>query len=314
MNIVFVTDIDAGGIFAHYSNAINKYTPHLSNVIAGYDGYGYQSDLVMKKTGGARKINTKPYKRKLALSLLSQADIIVCNEGKKKIVVDSGKVKDIEWIDYVTTTRIFDFYGEVNTGPVSFGSPTISNQPVFSDKVDFFIPSALDTDTSDFKTSHSLVKTVRVSHSTHDRKNKNTESFLRVATYLFTDYDMDYDIIENCGYQECIARKKMSQIGVDHIHEDYQYYGISSLENSALGLVNFVNMGRDDLQKLKDFFEINFINWEIVSIEGDLYSRIKYYINNPEKLYLEQCKTEAWFSFCWDNKKIAQEFVRVLNE
>jgi hypothetical protein len=230
----------------------------------------------------------------------------VCNEGITEI-------QNLRWPDYINTTRVFYFWGDIDsTGEYSFGQPTITNQPRFSDEVDFFIPTALDTDTSNFDNPLSPVKTVRVSHSTRDRKNKNTESFLKVSVCLLTDYDIVYDIIENCGYQECIERKKMSQIGVDHIHTDYRYYGISSLENSALGLVNFVNMGEYDIQKLKDFFEINFINWEIVATEGDLYSRIKYYINNPDRLYLEQCKTEAWFSGCWDNKKIAQEFVKVL--
>lgn len=309
MKIVFITDIDAGGIFAHYSSVINKYTDNQSNVIVGYDGYGYQSDLIIKKTGDARKMATKkPYKKGIACRLLGEADVIVCNEGKEKI-------QNLTWVDDITdTTRVFDFYGNVNVQIATFGMPTITNQPRFSDEVDFFIPTALDTDTSNFNNSLSLTKTVRISHSTHDRKNKNTESFIKVVTYLETDYDIIPDIIENCGYRECIARKKMSQIGVDHIHGDYQYYGISSLENSALGLVNFVNMGEDDLQKLKDFFEISFINWEIVTTEGDLYSRLRYYINNPESLYLEQCKTEAWFNGCWDNKKIAQEFVRILHE
>jgi hypothetical protein len=305
VKIVFITDIDAGGVFAHYSNVINKYTDSTSNVIVGCDSYGYQSDLVIKKTGDARKIRPKkPYKKSIARKILQEADVIVCNEGKEKI-------QNLYWPYYVNTTGVFYFYGNIGTEIESYGKPTITNQPKFSDKVDYFIPTALDTDTSDFKVNIVPVETVRISHSTHDRKNKNTESFLKVVTYLTTDYDIEFDIIENCGYQKCIERKKNSQIGIDHIHEDYQYYGISSLENSALGLVNFVRMDEIDLWILREFFGINHINWEIVNTEGDMYSRIRYYIENTDKLFLEQCKTEAWFNACWDNKKIAKEFIKI---
>lgn len=311
MNIVFIGQCDNSGVLSMYADVINQHTKHKANAIVGFDQYGHHSDIVIRGIKWGRNSDIKPKERiRLAIDILSKADVLVINNGSKNI---SG---DLRWEDFCNSKKVVCFFGDVQNKNICVGNCNITNQPqiFFKHKNMEFIPTAISNiekikEGTDIKnTSHVLI-----THSTIDRDNKNTESFLRVMSYLMKNYDINYEIIEKSSYWETILKKSLSQIGVDHIHESNRYYGISSLENSVLGLINITHLETSDVKLIMDFFKMDDFLWKTIQSEGELYSCIVSYVSDKVKLLKDREASQKWFLEKWDNKKIAKKLIDVLN-
>ena len=309
MNIVFLGQYDNGGVLSMYADVINKYTQHKANAIVGNDQYGHHSDIIIRGVKWGRDRERKPSQRiKTAFDILGGADVIVARDGDIKIS------NDLDWTDFVTGP-IVNFYGDVQN-TVHITRKCFTNQPQIHEQHSSieFIPTAISNIEKIIEgTSLQDGKEIIVSHSTLDRYNKNTESFLLVMSYLMKNYNnINYDIIENCSYWETIMKKSLSNIGVDHIHEKNRYYGISSLENSALGLINITHLSDGDIKLIMGFFDMKCFLWETVSNEGELYRCVEKYIEDRDLLLEKRKETQQWFLSYWDNKRIAKKLIDFL--
>ena len=318
MNITFVTNQDFGGLFANYSAAIEQYTVHHSRCLVGFDCYGYTSDLVMKRVKNARQEDISSRKKQKEITTtLDSTDILIYDIGYNW----DETFHNLKWDWNNRIKNKFGFVWDVNQSLTTNQDPVITNQPSIyfglkscSNARVEFIPSIIDTVNDLFKNKIKDTQNIILSHSTRNRQNKNTESVIKLASYLANDCDVDIDIIENCGYKDCIARKKKSHIGIDHIHQDYRYYGLSSLENSILGLINFVALQDKDIELIKKFFGMDFVPWHIVKNEGEAYVEIKKLCNDIPKLQSERLITMSWFNQFWDNSIVASKLIKIMED
>lgn len=326
MNIALVANEDPGAVLSTYSQSINLYTNHCSVCLIDKDSHGYSDkssdDIVFKKIKFAKKNEPEgPISRvRLLEATLDSADLIVVRHnttmvGGTRIIRYMKKHSSRKIAIFVDDVRclsdmnMFDIYrrdflflttqGSIYREFKRWGYLNVAFIPIM---IPEFVGDNFVTPTNQ----------VILSHSTKDRKNKNTESFIKVGSYLVNEYDnIDFSIIENCSYIESIDRKRASNIGVDHIHPEFYYYGISSVENSALGLINFVYLDIRDREILQDFLEVDKIPWCFVENEGQLHADISAYIQTPQMLFYDRMMVKGWYMRFWNNKKVIQKIVKI---
>lgn len=303
MKIVFVGQEDAGGQMNAYSNAINNYTKYSSNCIVANNKFLYDNDIVVyknKRLGKMRKENIENTLRKT-----------------KIIIVEGGK-ETLDWLrdefGYVvnSTQRIFYFYSDISKVDknYTFYYPSLTTQPIFKEcSKSIFIPSIINNSNKRYCNEIKNDNKVILSHSTKNRSNKNTNAFLRIMSYLTMDCDIKYKLIENMTFNKSIEEKKKTNIGIDHIHEGFCYYGISSLENSAIGLVNIVSLNDSYINLIKDFLGCDSIPWKTPHDEGELFRIIYNYIHDTDLLYNDRLITYNWFHTYWNDNIVINKIL-----
>jgi len=317
MNVAFISDKDGGGTLGHYSSLINKFTSHHSDCIVNYNPYQFKVDYESRDSDNG-KIGT------ICRYILTNADILVFNNGYES--VDFAQ-RAFEW-KFDVTQKNFFFYGDINyfeeKRKYNLKVPVLTTQYIIKNFFDtyvyeadktIYIPIAIDTGSANYNNKIKYANKIGIVHAPASRQNKNTEGFLSVNSYVEMFFDSaTFDIIENVSWKKSLSDKKKYQIGVDHINPNYGYYGISSLENSAIGLFNCVNLPIDEAIYLCSMVECDIMPWAFTSDEGALYEVVGAYIKSPESLFQDRVRTKKWFDESWDGKKIINKVMQAMEE
>lgn len=339
MNILWIGMIDTGGMCSMYSHAINKYTDHTCRVAVTQDTRGFDSDIVLDRKMWSQPDNIEPKdKLEMIRDLADKCDVMIFNaalmpgvaSSKHQTASDTFDVKweDLCWNDYIDKKKCFAFF----LGGVSLREnykyyvdlhkekkwPIITCQPDIYAEVKklydniHYVPILVNNDLPRYKVDIKKTKEIIATHSPTHRMIKNTAEFLRVCRRLsYENKDFRVHLIENCGFNDSINIKRNAQIGFDQMQVE-DYYCLTSVENSALGLVNIVSLSDDAIKFTKERIDCDKLEWEIVKNEDELYKTIKKYAQDRDLLLDKRLKTYEWHHKYWSDEKLINKLTGIL--
>lgn len=338
MKILWTGMIDAAGICKIYSNAINKYTEHESRVVAIKETRGFDSDIVLERQMWSKPDNLSIQdKMDEIVTIAKDCDVMIfsaaiapgVSSSKHQVASDTFDVKwhDIDWNDYIDKKKCFVFF----PGSTSLRANYDYYINLYKEKKWTMITDQLDVYFDIKKMGHNIKyisvmvnnylysnmkinksKDIIAIHSPTNRTIKNTAEFMRVCRRLSHEYgDFHVNLIENCGFDDSIKIKKGAHLGFDQMQAE-DYFCLSSVENSALGLVNFISLSDKAIAFTKEEIGCDKLAWEIVRNEDELYKRMKIYAQDRDVLLDKRLKTYEWHHKYWNDEKLISKLTGIL--
>jgi len=143
-------------------------------------------------------------------------------------------------------------------------------------------------------------KKTRIVHFPTDPRIKNTNDFISMIDLIGKKYDYDFNVISQISNRSALAYKRASHINLDHLQG---YYGVSSLESAAQGLINIVHL--QDKQK-KIFLDVAGTDAtpfaEVKNIQ-EATQKIVYLLQHPEEINELSFVARSWMETYWHPKK-----------
>ena len=340
MKILWLGMIDAAGICKIYSNAINQQTEHESRVASVYETRGFDSDLVFERQLWSKpdKLTTEEKSEQLKI-LADDCDIMIFSAGvmpgvasfKHQVVSDTfGSVwGDVNWHNYIDKKKCFVFFpGSVslrNNYNYYIDLHKNKNFNMITDQMDIYfdikemghdinyVPLMVNNDKyKNIKIKKSEKTTVV--HSPTNRNVKNTAEFMRVCRRLEYEYpDFKMQLIESCGFRQCIDIKRNAHIGFDQMQTE-DYFCLASVENSALGLINIVSLTDKAISFIKENIGADSLSWKIARTEEALYGILKKYAKDKSLLLDDRLRSYEWHHKYWDDAKLVHQLTDILEK
>lgn len=302
MRIVMIAENDPAGMGIAFCNAINRYTNHTCRIITTQERYGfdYEADIHIPD------IEDDDFGE--VEHLLKDADIFHFHmlkdenahlgplvikdyiKGKKVIhhhhghpVFRSDPLKFYEKYKKLNRKSIVSTPDLLKLLPGSIWVPNIV--PIHNP---LFMPKERVTDNK-----------VRVCQAPTRKDLKNTEEFISVMGSLMRQYNiLEYQIIENTQYLECLRLKQGFDIHFDHMQG---YFGVSSLESLSLGKPVIAGLDDWNIQCIKNFTGSDQLPWIVARCKEDLYEMFEVLVTDHElrktsgeysRLFMEKYWTE----------------------
>lgn len=324
LNIVWIGYIDPGGISTMYKKAIEKYTPHKMRIVTITETRGFDSDIVLQKQlwGGKEKYEDFDSLR----TILDDADILLFSAAVgPQVSKYKTRIQDttdmplgsIDLKDYAHKKRAVFFYGSTSIRrnynwyyELYKDWPIITCQPdIHRNLPSTYVPIVVDIDNPRYDRSFFLHdEEVNIIHSPTDRPLKNTDAYESMAEKI----EANFGICENMGFKESLDLKRKSHIALDQMQIGDGYYCLSSVENSALGIVNLVYL--DEFAKKTIAYSLGTYEmpWLFPSDERSLHDMIKKLVEDRKYRQKKQIETYEWFRRWWHPRYVAGHLARFL--
>ncbi len=324
LNIAWIGVIDPGGISAMFKKAVERYTPHKMRIVTHTESRGFDSDIVLKKTawGGEEAMTDFSEVQRVA----EEADVLLFSAAVAPGVsqfdsqyrdTDDVPFGPIDWRVYTKDKRcaVF-FYGSTSIRRnYQFyldlyrekGWPIITCQPDIHRNMpgSTYTPILIDLENPRYHREIEVGDQITVIHSPTDRPIKNTDIYESVDNKISAVYpNVSFRLCENMGFDEAINLKRQGNIAFDQLQIGDGYYCLSSVENSALGMVNIVHMDDFGKKVIANSIGTNELPWYTPSTESEVYHFIRDLVSNPKDLEHLQKKTYDWFRKWWHEKDL----------
>jgi len=334
LNIAWIGVIDPGGISVMFKKAVERYTPHEIRIITQTESRGFDSDIVLKRTawGGEEMMTDFSEVRKVA----EEADVLLFSAAVAPGVsqfnsqyrdTDDVPFGPIDWRTYTKDKRcaVF-FYGSTSIRRnYQFyldlyrekGWPIITCQPDIHRNMpgSTYTPILVDLENPRYHREIKVGDQITVIHSPTDRPIKNTDIYESVGRKISAVYpNVSFRMCENMGFEEAINLKRRGNIAFDQLQIGDGYYCLSSVENSALGMVNIVHLDDFGRRVIANSIGTNELPWYTPSTEQEVYHFIRDLISNPKDLEYLQKKTYNWFRKWWHEKDLIRHLTDFLEK
>jgi hypothetical protein len=124
--------------------------------------------------------------------------------------------------------------------------------------------------------------------------------------------DVMFGRYQDMPWQDVIEMKSRAHIGIDRIAVGTGAFGVDSLENSALGLINVVYCDPYTKALLAETIETSDCPWETPATAGALLSVLERYAANPDERAARMRQTRDWFTTHWKEEDMAPRLAKVL--
>jgi glycosyltransferase involved in cell wall biosynthesis/Tfp pilus assembly protein PilF len=324
LKIAWIGVIDPGGISAMFKKAVERYTPHEMRIITHMESRGFDSDIVLKKTmwGGEQTLSDLSEARKVA----EEADVLLFSAAvapgvsqfdSRYFDTDDVPFGDINWKEYTQNKKcaVF-FYGSTSIRRNyqwyldlyrQKGWPIITCQPDIHRNMpgSVYTPILIDLENPRYNRDIAVGENITVIHSPTDRPLKNTDIYESIGRRISSEFpNVAFKLCENMGFAEAIALKREGSIAFDQLQIGDGYYCLSSVENSALGMINIVHLDEFGRKCIANSIGTNELPWYTPSTEQEVYEIIRDLVANPKRLEAEQKHTYDWFREWWHEKDL----------
>jgi glycosyltransferase involved in cell wall biosynthesis len=324
LNVAWIGVIDPGGISAMYKKAIERYTPHRMRILTHMESRGFDSDVVLTKTmwGGNQTMKDFSEVRRVA----DEADVLLFSAavapGASKFEsrffdTDDVPFGQINWKEYTAKKKcaVF-FYGSTSIRRnyqwyldlyKQKSWPTITCQPDIYKNMpgSSYVPILIDLQNERYHRSITGDNQITVVHSPTDRPIKNTDIFESVGRRITQRHPgVQFRLCENMGFDEAIKLKRTGNIAFDQLQIGDGYYCLSSVENSALGMVNIVHLDDFARKCIANSLGTDELPWYTPSTEEEVYRIVNDLVSDPTRLEKEQKRTYDWFREWWNEKHL----------
>ena len=177
-------------------------------------------------------------------------------------------------------------------------------------KNSLYVPTWLDVDAERYSREITQSENILVVQTPTDPPIKNSKELESAVRSLLPEYpDLSLAIKTGLSYTEALDLKRQGQIALDQMQVNDGYYCMSSLENSALGLANFVYVDKFGLNMIRSTLGTDKLPWRIVKTERELRDGIKRLLNDPDALFALQKETYAWMREYWHPSRLVHYLI-----
>jgi glycosyltransferase involved in cell wall biosynthesis len=113
---------------------------------------------------------------------------------------------------------------------------------------------------------------------------------------------------------QSLIHRQGAHIGFDRISLGAPRFGLTSLENSALGLANIVYLDPFARSLLARTLGTDELPWFSPDSPDALYDTIDRLVADPDGLQKTMIQTAEWFRRCWSAEKMIRHLIRVLED
>ncbi len=337
--ILWIGTADPCGNAAMYARSINRHTEHLCRVVTFKETRGFDHDIVLRNQDWAGDdIHTNELtnsENERLRDLAERADVLVFSactyskmSQKSQMLDDTDGLLwgNLDWADYSKRKEcVAFFFGSTATRQnADWYWNRFANEKkwrVATGQIDLkrrwqdahYVPTWLDIDAKRYQRDLQPSNKTLIVQTPTDPPIKNSAELERVVSELSAKYpNIGLAIKTGLSYEESLNLKRRGQIALDQMQIDDGYYCMSSLENSALGLVNFVyvdKFGRDMIAKT---LQTDKLPWQIVSSESELKSGIEDLMKTPERILQLQQETYNWMRQYWQPSKLVHHLTSAI--
>ena len=324
LKISWIGVIDPGGISTMFKKAVERYTPHKMRIITHMESRGFDSDIVLNRTmwGGEKTLSDFSEVRKVA----KESDVLLFSAAVAPGVSqfdaryrDSDDVPfgEIDWREYTAKKRCAVFFYGSTAIRRNYqwyldlyrekGWPIITCQPDIYRNMpgSTYTPILVDLENPRYHRDITVGDQITIIHSPTDRPIKNTDIYESVGRKISSEYpNVSFKLCENMGFEEAINLKRTGSIAFDQLQIGDGYYCLSSVENSALGMVNMVHLDEFGRKCIANSIGTNELPWYTPSTEEEVHEIMKALVSDPKRLEAEQKHTYEWFRKWWHEKDL----------
>ncbi len=334
MNILWVGLVDPCGNAAMIAKAINDYTPHTCRVATLQETLGFDSDIVCQRLLWAGDDKEPVFNG--VKQLADRADLLIFSaaiapgcEDPGNLVMDTDEIKwgPVDWKEYsrrkpsaafffgsMTARRNSDFYRRLFKD---------KGWPIFTGQLDLhqcwpdsiYVPIWIDIDHPRYNCDITQRESVVITQSLTNRAVKNTAELIRAVENIRKKYPyVELDLIENVSFKESLAHKAEGDIGFDQMQPKDGYYCLSSIENSALGLVNIVHLNDFARKKILETTGAKNMPWYDVTSEDQLIEVLDGLVGDRDRLYKKRAETARWIRQYWHPQNLVNRLTDELEK
>ena len=336
--VVFVGAVDPGGQMAMWAQAINRFTSHRARVLTHSESMGFPVDLVLKRRDyGRRTSETAPSAMKIleeAETAATDADMIVFAAGLAPGSLRSdAKLCDTDEQDY-GTIHWPDVVGKKKRAALLFGTASVranltwyrerfasKGWPILTCESDIhrwlpeahYMPRLLSRDGLSIDQVQRRAQTIAIIHPGGLEPFEGGEMIGEVAAALKARFPhIAFGQCQDMAWADVLDMKRQAHIGFDRISVGTGHFGLASLENSALGMVNVVYCDPYARGLLAQTLGTDELPWETPATQSELTAVLEKYMANPEVLDARMQMTRQWFDAYWDERRIVSVLADVL--
>ncbi len=334
-SILFVGADDPMGMFSSFAAAINAYTPHRCRVAVHQTTGSFDSCVILRREDDQR---ANVLIEKEVSHLAGQADHFVFIAG-----VASGaarhdrRLEDTSELPFgqIDWTKIIDgrpcaaflvsspsvrgnyrWYGKRFT---ERGWPILSSVPDICLQIPeaHFVPPVLNPQFADLPRADRTTSPVGVVYNGRPTyAGAGDEIFLSVIELLKEKHGRRvlFGQCTNLSLEEALTLRCHAQVGIDRISVGAPRFGLTSLENSAMGLANIVYLDAFARSLLRQALHTDELPWWLPESAEALYDCLDMLIGDPKTRKKNMNRTAAWYRQYWDTARLVENFVELLNQ
>jgi hypothetical protein len=338
--IVFVGAIDPGGQMAMWAQAINRFTVHQARVLTHSESMGFPSDLVLKhRDHGRRTGDQAPSAMKTleeAEKLAAGADLIIFAAGVAPGSLRAdARLCDTDEQDY-GTIHWPGLPGRKRRAALLFGTTSVranlswyrdrfaaKGWPILTCEPDIHrgLPEAhyfarlLVRAGAAFEPGERPAQTIAVIHPGGLEPFEGGAMIGEVAAALKARFPyVTFGRYQDMAWTDVLDLKRRAHIGFDRVSVGTGHFGLASLENSALGMINVVYCDPYTRGLVAQTLGTSELPWEMPATQRELTGILEKHLANPETLGAGMQRTRQWFDQHWDERRIVSILAGVLEK
>lgn len=337
--IVFVAVVDPAGQMAMWANAINRYTLHSARVLTHSESMGFPSDLVLKHRDHGKSANGAALSAMQTIAeaerVAAEADLIVFGTGvapgslrrdSKLCDTDEQDFGTIHWPALKCSKRraalLFGTPSVVanlawyRNRLASRGWPVLTADPHIHSQLaeSHFIPRLLNAMPLPESPTARPDSSVAIVHS-GDLEQSEGKTWIRdVAAGLKEKFpQVAFGRYQDMAWPDVLDMKRRAHIGLDCMAVGRGVFSLTSLENSALGLVNIVYCSPYTRGLIATTIGTTELPWETPATSSELQSTLEKYLADPALLGARMKQTQDWFQTYWCEQRVVTLIAGVLD-
>jgi glycosyltransferase involved in cell wall biosynthesis len=331
MTIALVGAHDPRGQMAMWAEALTQYTPHTVRVLTHTERTGCPADLVINRRGAAKHTDARP---KAAMAVIAEAEHILadaeliifaaglapgCDRHDARLQdTDEQPFGTLEWSSVIKNKRC---------AALLFGTQSVRHNltwyrdhfaqkkwPLLTCDPDvhrwlgnsIFVPRIVSRTGNRFAPSSPESGQVVVLHPGGRSRHEGGNIFREAAQQAKSQHaNLTFGLYDRVSWDEVQQMKRQAHIGFDRIAPGTGHFGIDSLENSALGLVNIVYCDPFARALLAETLGTSECPWVQPTTVPDLTQVFSMYAQDENRLRNDMNATRQWFDKWWNEKRIA---------
>jgi len=335
--IVLVAANDPEGQMAMWAEALTRHTGHTTRLLAHSESKGLPSDLVLRY-GKTAYPGAKPRTIQETLaeaeSAIRDADLVIFAAGLGPGCLRTDmRLEDTDEQPYGTLA-----WSEIAKGKqkaaILFGTPSVrSNLTWYRDRIaakgwplltcepdlhrwlpeSRFIPRLLASSEQRYPVGQRAAAPMAVVYSGKRDAHEGGAMMREAAARLKeTHPDVMFGRYQDMSWDDVIAMKSRAHIGVDRISVGTGSFGLDSLENSALGLINIVFCDPYTRALVMETTGADSCPWEMPASSGELLAAFRRFAGDPAGRARRMEETRTWFAAHWKESDLARRVALVL--
>lgn len=329
--IVFVGATDPRAQMMMWAEALNQHTRHHVRVLTHTERSGCPSDVVLNRRGHGQPPDTKP---QLVMDIMAEAESIVADADL--IIFAAGIAPGAQRPEMRLADTNEQPYGSLywpdtlkgkRCASLLFGTPSVQcNLHWYAEQAS---ARGWATLTCDFDLHRWLPSSIMLPRLLNRAENRYRSgqrpsdataivypgvrepweggTMIRDAAPVVkeTNPNVIFGRYHDLAWADMLDLKRSAHIGIDRIAVGAGTFGLDSLENSALGLVNIVYCDPYVRAELAELLGTSELPWEMPATKSALIETLNTLARDRAQLQDRMEKTRRWYDTWWDDARLS---------